>query len=360
MRINSHSWLRSSMITKSVLTSIIGVLTGYLIYLLIEPNSSFVLLFGGLGYSLGLILENIDNKSVMEKFHFTNPTASHELFYLNEIPEAVIIYSIHNNTTIVLLDFEIRAKPENYRLTVLKNLKEFEFRVIEDASRTLISLCMEYPEIDYRKVNETRADVKVFFHDIKERSKDFKSAIEKLIPGIVIEGIEKPDIFGSLDSFQLDSPFKRSRNIYPTGSDQDLSPNKKFNLKMELSEPDNKSPGEDSFELFQQYIREKKQSKDMVNSLNDTKMEFEVLKDLKSKKKLISNTTPSFQDNQLVKDQKNTINTVDDKITHSEIGDESERNETAVKYAQTTKDLTTQLDDAIDKIKEQEKSYTDD
>ena len=114
------------MITKSVLTSIIGVLIGYLIYLVIEPNSSFVLIFGGLGYSLGLLLENIDNKTIIEKYHFTNPTASHELFYLNEIPEAVIIYSLHKNSTIVLLDFEIRAKPENYRLTVLKNLKELK------------------------------------------------------------------------------------------------------------------------------------------------------------------------------------------------------------------------------------------
>jgi hypothetical protein len=36
-----------------------------------------------------------------------------------------------------------------------------------------------------------------FFYDIEERSNDFQGAIRKLIPGIVINTVQNPDIFGS-------------------------------------------------------------------------------------------------------------------------------------------------------------------
>ena len=120
------------MLTRSLLTTIIGFLIGCILYLIIEPYTTFIFLFGGLGYVIGLILDNSDRKREIETFHFSSIPSTHEIFHCSEVPEAVVIYSAYDNTTSVLLDYKIEAKPENYRLSVLKNLQEFDFRIIED------------------------------------------------------------------------------------------------------------------------------------------------------------------------------------------------------------------------------------
>ena len=185
------------MFSRSFLTTIIGFLTGCILYLITEPYTTYIFLFGGLGYVIGLILDNSDRKKQIETFHFSSIPTTHEIFYSQEIPEAVVIYSAHENTTSVLLDYRIEAKPEDYRLSVLKNLQEFDFRIIEDSSQTIFSLCIEYPEFNYPSIKETDHKKVGFYYNIKERSNDFQSAIQKLIPGIVICVVHNPDIFGN-------------------------------------------------------------------------------------------------------------------------------------------------------------------
>jgi len=185
------------MLTRSLLTTIIGFLIGCILYLIIAPYTTFIFLLGGLGYVIGLILDNSDRKREIETFHFSSIPSTHEIFHCSEVPEAVVIYSAHDNTTSVLLDYKIEAKPENYRLSVLKNLQEFDFRIIEDTSQTIFSLCIEYPEFHYPSLKEIQHRMSEFYYDIKERSNDFQGAIQKLIPGIVITVVQNPDILGN-------------------------------------------------------------------------------------------------------------------------------------------------------------------
>ena len=185
------------MFSRSFLTTIIGFLTGCILYFIIEPYTTFIFLFGGLGYVIGLILDNSDRKKQVETFHFSSIPSSHEIYHSQEIPEAVIIYSAIDNTTSVLLDYRIEAKPENYRLSVLKNLQEFDFRIIEDSSQTFFALCIEYPEFNYPSNKIGHRQIAEFYYNIKELSNDFQSAIQKLIPGIVICIVQNPDIFGN-------------------------------------------------------------------------------------------------------------------------------------------------------------------
>ena len=179
-----------------ILTTVIGFLVGYILYLVIEPSTTLIFLFGGFGYITGIFLETNDQKRQFEAFHPSSMLSTHEFFHFQELPEAVVIYSAHDNTTSVLLDYRIEAKPENYRLSVLKNLQEFDFRIIEDTSQTFFSLCIEYPEFNYSSIKENHKERTRFLYDIEERSNDFKGAIHKLIPGIVINSIQNPDIFG--------------------------------------------------------------------------------------------------------------------------------------------------------------------
>ena len=185
------------MITRSFLTTIIGFLIGWILYLVIEPSTTFIFLFGGFGYIIGLFLDINDRKKQLEAFHPSSIPSTHEIFHSHELPEAVVIYSIQDNTTSALLDYRIEAKPENYRLSVLKNLQEFDFRIIEDTTQTFFSLCIEYPEFNYSSIREIHKQRTEFFYDIEERSNDFQGAIRKLIPGIVINTVQNPDIFGS-------------------------------------------------------------------------------------------------------------------------------------------------------------------
>ncbi|MHA2136713.1 MAG: DUF2273 domain-containing protein [Candidatus Hodarchaeales archaeon] len=220
------------MISKNILTTIIGFLFGYLLYSVIDSSTMFIFLFGGIGYFIGLILDNADRRLQIDKFHFSNIASSHEVFYSDILPEAVIIYSMFDNITTVLLDYKIDAKPEDYRLSVLKNLQEFDFRVIEDSSKTIFSLNIEFPEFKYSTITNSETELGKFFYDIREQSIDFQRAVQKIIPGLVLSTIERPDIFGDQNrrvsdtensphsSFPSDSP-NGSRKLYSIPEKED-------------------------------------------------------------------------------------------------------------------------------------------
>ncbi len=229
------------MFSRSLLTTIIGFLIGWILYLIIEPLTTFIFLFGGLGYVTGLILDNTDRKRQIETFHFSSIPSTHEILHSDEIPEAVFIYSFSNNTTSVLLDYRIEAKPENYRLSVLKNLQEFDFRIVEGNSQTFFSLCIEYPELNYPSIKKINHQKTEFYYDIIERSNDFQGAIQKLIPGIVICIVQNPDIFGnktiSDDNSLLLPPFPYSHSSPSSNSGNKLF-DKETEVESKISKPD--------------------------------------------------------------------------------------------------------------------------
>ena len=185
------------MLNYSMLMTTIGFLTGSLLYLTIEPSMYFLFLFGGVGYFIGVIFDNHDYTKHQKNFHLTSITHTHEIFHPVELPESVIIYSSLDNVTTVFLDFQVERKPENYRLSVLKNLQDYDFRVIEDSSKTILSLCIEYPEFNYPHIVYSNIEVKNFLYDVRERSFDFQGAIQKIIPGIILSKVINPDIFGN-------------------------------------------------------------------------------------------------------------------------------------------------------------------
>ncbi|MFX0181883.1 MAG: DUF2273 domain-containing protein [Candidatus Hodarchaeota archaeon] len=189
------------MIKKSWLTTVIGFLIGCIIYLTIESSTLIVFITGGVGYFLGLILDNADIKNQIETFHFTSIPPTQQLFQVDDIPEALIIYSLKENLTSVMIDFRVETKPQNFRLSVLKNFQDYEFRVIEDADKTIFSLSLEYPEYNYPNLLSTNQTDSLHF-DIQERSHDFQKALQKIVPGLVLNPILYPDLFGEeLDEY---------------------------------------------------------------------------------------------------------------------------------------------------------------
>ncbi|MFX0205940.1 MAG: hypothetical protein ACFFDT_08125 [Candidatus Hodarchaeota archaeon] len=213
------------MIKKSWLTTVIGFLIGCLIYLTIESSSLIVFITGGVGYFLGLILDGADIKYQMETFNFTSIAPTQQHFQVDNIPEAIIIYSLKENLTSVLIDFKVIMKPQNFRLSVLKNLQEFEFRVIEDADKTIFSLSLEYPECNYPDLLATNQIEKLHF-DIQECSHDFKGALQKIVPGLVLSPILNPDLFGDeLDQSLLQSTIKSPPKPSSPPSDLNLDNN---------------------------------------------------------------------------------------------------------------------------------------
>ncbi|PWI47270.1 hypothetical protein CEE45_12805 [Candidatus Heimdallarchaeota archaeon B3_Heim] len=202
----------SKMINRSVLTTIIGFLFGYFLYTVIDSTSLFIFLFGGVGYFIGLILDNADRRLQLENVQ--NISSSHKVYYSDILPEAVILYSMLDNITIVLIDYKIEAKPEDYRLSVLKNLQEFDFRVTEDSLKTIFSLTIEFPEFNYPSISNSEKELKKFFYDIKEQCIDFQGAVQKIIPGLVLSTIYKPDIFGDQNIYSHET-HNRSDSMKP-------------------------------------------------------------------------------------------------------------------------------------------------
>ena len=181
--------------SKSPLTTIIGFLCGFII----SPTVQFLLLCGGVGYFIGQILDNIDVKNQIDTFNFNSIHATQDIFHPEDIPEAIIIYSRIDNLTTVLIDFRVDSKPQDFRLFVLKNLQEFEFRVMEDANKTTINLILEYPNCNYPEISTIVEQKKVMHFDIIERSKDFLSAVQKIVPGLNLVTTAYPDLYVDLN-----------------------------------------------------------------------------------------------------------------------------------------------------------------
>ncbi|MFX0084081.1 MAG: DUF2273 domain-containing protein [Candidatus Hodarchaeota archaeon] len=198
--------------SRCTLTTIIGFLCGFIIY----PSVVFLLLCGGVGYFVGQFLDSIDVKNQLDTFNSIH--ATQDIFHPEDIPEAIIIYSRKENLTSVLIDFRVNSKPQDFRLSVLKNLQEFDFRIIEDANKTTFNLILEYPNCNYPKIM-TMNDKKEEIHfDIKERSKDFQSALKKIVPGLEIFPSLYPDLYGDINIKEMISPLSIDYKFHPPPS----------------------------------------------------------------------------------------------------------------------------------------------
>ncbi len=198
--------------SRCTLTTIIGFLCGFIIY----PSVLFLLLCGGVGYFAGQILDSIDVKNQLDTFNSIH--ATQDIFHPEDIPEAIIIYSRKENLTSVLIDFRVDSKPQDFRLSVLKNLQEFDFRILEDASKTTFNLILEYPDCNYPKIM-TMNDKKEEIHfDIKERSKDFQSALKKIVPGLEIIPSANPDLYGDINIKEMIIPLSINHQFHPPPS----------------------------------------------------------------------------------------------------------------------------------------------
>ncbi len=186
------------MVSRSLLTAIIGFLVGCLFYVAIDPSLVIVLILGGVGYLLGLILDNAEVKHQLETFHFSSIPATQKILQSTDIPGASIIYSPKENQTSVLIDFFVQTKPQDIRLSVLKNLQENELRMVEDSKKTFLSLILDYPDFNYPKISLKQKSE--FHFDIHERGLDFQNAAQKIVPGLVLSPLQSTEIFSEEES----------------------------------------------------------------------------------------------------------------------------------------------------------------
>ena len=272
------------MISRSILTTIIGVLFGAVIYLSSEAGIIIIFLTGGVAYFIGLILEDIELKQQNQFFSFSNLEMSEKISYPDEIPGAMIIYSLKQNRTTVIMDFRVDAKPQNFRLSVLKNLTNFEFRVSEDAFKTIFSLTLDFPNLNYLQLIKDPRQLTEFHLSLKERLEDFKTTLLKIIPGLVVSvvsklglselnssshilpiGIQDPSysLLAPPTKFSCENKFPDESNIT---NDKILdSENDSFNIKdNESGIGNNFNPFPDSEEEF--ILEDLNQSNESVNS----------------------------------------------------------------------------------------------
>ena len=181
------------MLNRSILTAIIGFLVGCLFYYVADAGVVIILVMGVSGYFFGLFLDNADVKHHLD--HFSTLSSSDEIFHQSELPEALISYSKRENLTIVSVDFQVETKPQTFRLSVLKNLQDHQFRILEDSNQTIFSLTLDFPEISYPKIIDSPNLQKEFHYNIRERSQDFQNAVQKIVPGLVLSKCNFPDSF---------------------------------------------------------------------------------------------------------------------------------------------------------------------
>ena len=211
-----------SMVSRSLLTAIIGFLVGCLFYVAIDPSLTIVLILGGVGYLLGLILDNADVKHQLETSHFSSIPVTQALLQPPDIPEASIIYSPKDNNTSVLIDFLVQAKPQDVRLSVLKNLQENELRLSADPKKNRLSLILDYPDFNSPKISSEQQ--KEFHFDIHERALDFQNAAQKIIPGLVLSPLKFTEIFTEVDkNMNLGDSSQISPQVPPPSPAEPLS-----------------------------------------------------------------------------------------------------------------------------------------
>ncbi|MFX0013247.1 MAG: hypothetical protein ACFFB2_02730 [Promethearchaeota archaeon] len=206
------------MISRSLLTSVIGFLSGCLLYYTIEASVFLVLVMGCVGYFLGLILDKTDIKIQPEIYHFSSISTSREIFQSKYLPEALITYSAKENLTNVSIDFQVEVKPQDFRLSVLKNLLDHQFRVSEDSSKTIFSLSLDYPEYNYPKGLYSDNQTEQFLYDIREHSLDFQNAVQKIVPGMVLTQLLPITLYGEEENELDQSPSYRISPSHPSHS----------------------------------------------------------------------------------------------------------------------------------------------
>ncbi|MFW9903666.1 MAG: hypothetical protein ACFFFH_04995 [Candidatus Thorarchaeota archaeon] len=187
------------MLNRSILTAIIGFLVGCLLYYIADAEVVIVLVMGVSGYFFGLFLDNSDSKHQFD--HFSTLSSSEEVFQPTYLPEALIFYSKKENLTTISIDFQVETKPQTFRLSVLKNLQDHQFRILEDSNKTIFSLTLDFPECNYPKIVDSPDLMEEFHYNIQERSLDFQNAVQKIVPGLVLSNFAYPEFFGD-ESFQ--------------------------------------------------------------------------------------------------------------------------------------------------------------
>ncbi|MFX0206348.1 MAG: hypothetical protein ACFFDT_10200 [Candidatus Hodarchaeota archaeon] len=182
------------MLNRSILTAIIGFLVGCLFYYVADAGVVVVLIMGVSGYFFGFFLDNADVKHQLD--HFSPLSSSEEIFQSADLPEAHILFSKKENLTTVSIDFQVETKPQTFRLSVLKNLQDHQFRILEDSNKTIFSLTLDFPEINYPKIIDSPDLKKEFHFNIRERSLDFQNAVQKIVPGLVLSKFVSLDFLG--------------------------------------------------------------------------------------------------------------------------------------------------------------------
>ncbi|MFW9779238.1 MAG: hypothetical protein ACFFE8_10325 [Candidatus Heimdallarchaeota archaeon] len=180
-------------VSRSVLVAVIGFLLGWLLTLYLSLPSLITLILGGIGYVIGLFLDYADTQSQISTFHFTNLNGNIQAYPLQD---SRIHYSPIENVTKVLLFFEVKRKPENFRLGVLKNFADFEYSISEDDSRTLLTVFLEYPEYNYLREQGSLHHERFLF-DIEQKGTEFIAAVDKIIPGTILRRIYYPSQQGA-------------------------------------------------------------------------------------------------------------------------------------------------------------------
>ncbi|MHA1974465.1 MAG: hypothetical protein ACTSW1_15815 [Candidatus Hodarchaeales archaeon] len=201
--------------TNTIYTMIIGFLTGAVLYLtILELDALIMLITTGVGYVVGEILDTMEDKGQKDILSFSNMAINQEIYHIDGLPEALVIYSLEEERTIVRIDFRIDAKPQNFRLSVLKNLQNFQFRVVEDAQKTVFSLTLDFPDFNYPLALEDVSKKEEFHLAIKERALDFKTAITKIIPGLILVPVSNETFYKPKNpkDITMTPPFSESSN----------------------------------------------------------------------------------------------------------------------------------------------------
>lgn len=184
-------------VSRSVLVAVIGFLLGWLLTLYLSLPSLITLILGGIGYVIGLFLDHADTQNQISTFHFTSLKGNIQAYPLQD---SRIHYSPIENVTKVLLYFEVKRKPENFRLGVLKNFADFEYSISEDDSRTLLTVFLEYPEYNYLREQGSRRHERFLF-DIEQKGTEFIAAVDKIIPGTILRRIHYPTQQGDAEDW---------------------------------------------------------------------------------------------------------------------------------------------------------------
>ncbi|MFW9780560.1 MAG: hypothetical protein ACFFE8_17090 [Candidatus Heimdallarchaeota archaeon] len=172
---------------RSSLVAIIGFLSGLVVSLLWDLPKELIYVGGLGGYLIGLFLDRADTRQQIETQHFSAHSPLHQRFTLDSHPHATVIYSARENVTAVILYYQVTEKPTDFRLSVIKNLRDFQFRISERDTNTRIGIELTYPEFNYpHHAHEGTTAYHDFLFDVEEKGRDFQTAFQKVVPGLTL------------------------------------------------------------------------------------------------------------------------------------------------------------------------------